>query len=69
MKPRESKEHIRSQKLDKIFTGKYTALPVFVGIMAAVFYLTFNVIGAWLQGLLEGGIEWLTVIVDTLLTQ
>ena len=69
VKPRESKEHIRSQKLDKIFTGKYTALPVFVGIMAAVFYLTFNVIGAWLQGLLEGGIEWLTGIVDTLLTQ
>ncbi len=69
VKPRESKEHIRSQKLDKILTGKYTALPVFVGIMAAVFYLTFNVIGAWLQGLLEGGIEWLTGAVDTLLTQ
>ena len=69
VKPKESKEHIRSQKLDKIFTGKYTALPVFVAIMAAVFYLTFNVIGAWLQGLLEGGIEWLTGLVDTLLTQ
>ena len=69
VKPRESKEHIRSQKLDKVFTGKYTALPVFVAIMAAVFYLTFNVIGAWLQGLLEGGIEWLTGVVDTLLTQ
>ena len=69
VKPRESKEHIRSQKLDKIFTGKYTALPVFVGIMAAVFYLTFNVVGAWLQGLLEGAIEWLTAIVDTLLAQ
>ena len=69
VKPRESKEHIRSQKLDKVFTGKYTALPVFVAIMAAVFYLTFTVIGAWLQGLLEGGIEWVTGVVDTLLTQ
>ena len=69
VKPRESKEQIRSQKLDKVFTGKYTAIPVFVLIMAAVFYLTFNVIGAWLQGLLETGIEWLTNIVDVALTQ
>ena len=69
VKPRESKEQIRSQKLDKVFTGKYTAIPVFVLIMAAVFYLTFNVIGAWLQGLLETGIEWITNIVDVALTQ
>ena len=68
VKPRESKEHIRSQKLDKIFTGKYTALPTFIGIMAAVFYLTFNVIGAWLQGVFEVAIEWLTTTVDTALT-
>ncbi len=69
VKPKESKEHVRSQKLDKIFTGKYTALPVFIAIMASVFYLTFNVIGAWFQELLEGGIEWLTGVVDVLLTQ
>ena len=68
VKPKESKEHIRSQKLDKIFTGKYTAIPTFIGIMAAVFYLTFNVIGAWLQGIFEAAIEWLTVTVDTALT-
>ncbi|MBQ6990934.1 MAG: ferrous iron transport protein B [Clostridia bacterium] len=67
-KPRESKEQIRSGRLDKLLTGKYTAIPVFVLIMAAVFWLTFNVIGAWLQGLLEGAIEWLTGLVDTLLT-
>lgn len=56
-RPKESKEHIRSQKLDRIFTGKYTAIPVFIGIMGVVFYLTFNVIGAWLQDLLAFGIE------------
>ena len=68
-KPRESKEQIRSGRLDKLLTGKYTAIPAFVLIMAAVFWLTFNVIGAWLQGLLEGGIEWLTGLVDSLLTK
>ena len=67
-KPRESKEHARSQKIDKILTGKYTAIPAFVGIMAAVFYLTFNVIGAWLQGLMETGIEVLTALTDQALT-
>ena len=56
IKPRESKEHIRSAKIDRILTGKYTAIPVFIAIMGLVFYLTFNVIGAWLQGLLEAGI-------------
>ncbi|MBQ9263549.1 MAG: ferrous iron transport protein B [Clostridia bacterium] len=64
-KPRESKEHMRSQKIDRILTGKYTALPVFVGIMALVFYLTFHVIGAWLQDVLAGGIEVLGGWVDS----
>ncbi|MDO5425791.1 MAG: ferrous iron transport protein B [Eubacteriales bacterium] len=63
VKPKESKEHIRSVKIDKILTGKYTAIPAFVGIMAAVFWLTFNVIGAWLSELLEMGISWLTDLV------
>ncbi|MGN0466843.1 MAG: ferrous iron transport protein B [Lachnospiraceae bacterium] len=67
-KPRESKEHMRSQKLDNILTGKYTAIPIFAGIMACVFYLTFNVIGAWLQGLLEIGIGALTDFVDKAMT-
>ena len=57
IKPRESKEHIRSSKIDRILTGKYTAIPMFIVIMGLVFYLTFNVIGAWLQNLLERGID------------
>lgn len=57
VKPKESKERIRSEKIDRIFTGKYTAIPCFVAIMAAVFYLTFNVIGAWLQNILQLGID------------
>ena len=65
---RESREHVRSRKIDRVLTGRYTAIPVFVLIMAAVFYLTFNVIGAWLQGLLETGIESLTVSIDNILT-
>ncbi|MBR3187946.1 MAG: ferrous iron transport protein B [Lachnospiraceae bacterium] len=65
---RESHEHVRSRKIDRVLTGRYTAIPVFVLIMAAVFYLTFNVIGAWLQGLLETGIESLTVSIDNILT-
>lgn len=60
IKPRESKEHKRSEQLDKILTGKYTAIPAFVGIMFLVFYLTFNVIGAFLQDALEVAIEMLT---------
>ena len=67
-KPTESKEHIRSQKIDKFLTGKYTALPAFVIIMVLVSVLTFNVIGAWGQELLEGGIDWLTGVVDEALT-
>ncbi len=67
-KPGESREHIRSQKLDRILTGKYTAIPAFILIMAAVFFLTFNVIGAFLQGLFEKGIDSLTAVTDTALT-
>ena len=68
VKPHESREHLRSQKLDRFLTGKYTALPAFIAIMFAVFWLTFDVIGAWLQGLLEAGIDLLTGVVDTALT-
>ena len=68
VRPRESKEHERSRKIDTFLTGKYTAIPAFVGIMALVFFLTFNVIGAWLQGLLEAAIGWLTAGVDAALT-
>ena len=68
VKPKESKEHIRSQKIDLILTGKYTAIPCFVGIMVAVFYLTFNVIGACLQDLLALGIDALTKVTDHVLT-
>jgi len=67
-KPGESKERIRSRKLDRILTGKYTAIPSFILIMAAVFYLTFDVIGAFFQDLLQSGIDRLTVRVDALLT-
>ena len=69
VKPRESKEHHRSQKIDKILTGKYTAIPSFILIMGLVFFLTFNVIGAFFQGLLETGIESLTNLVDIGLPQ
>ena len=62
-KPKESKEHIRSQKIDRFLTGKYTAIPSFILIMVGVFYLTFNVIGAWLQGLMEMGVEWITELI------
>ena len=68
VKPHESREHVRSRKIDKVLTGKYTAIPCFVLIMAAVFFLTFNVIGKWLQDLLELGISSLTSLVDNLLT-
>lgn len=64
IKPKESKEHIRSTKIDRILTGKYTAIPCFVGIMALVFYLTFGVIGAFLSGILDMGIEALGGAID-----
>lgn len=68
VKPHESREHVRSEKIDRILTGKYTAIPAFILVMAAVFFLTFNVIGAKLQELLELGIDALTGLVDTWLT-
>ena len=67
IKPKESKEHIRSTKIDRILTGKYTAIPCFVGIMALVFYLTFGVIGAFLSGILDMGIEALGGAIDQLM--
>ncbi len=67
VKPHESREHLRSQRIDRFLTGKYTAIPAFIGIMGLVFFLTFNVIGAWLQGLLASGIAWLTEVVDNAL--
>lgn len=67
VKPKESKEHLRSKKIDKFLTGKYTAIPLFVAIMGLVFYLTFNVIGLFLQESLEGAIGALTTIVDNYL--
>ena len=68
VKPKETKEHIRSQKIDKILTGKYTSIPMFILIMALVFFLTFNVFGALLQSLLEKGIGALTELVDNAMT-
>ena len=68
VKPHESKERERSRKIDQILTGKYTAIPSFIGLMALVFWLTFNVIGAWLQGLLEQFIGWLTELADAGMT-
>ena len=64
VKPKESKEHLRSMKIDKILTGKYTAIPCFIGIMGLVFFLTFSVIGAFLQNILDMGITALGNIVD-----
>ena len=69
IRPQESKERIRSEKIDRILTGRYTAIPCFVGIMVLVFYLTFNVIGGGLQKLLELGIDRLSALTDTALTQ
>ncbi len=69
IKPRESKEHIRSRRIDKILTGKFTALPSFIIIMALVFWLTFGVIGAGLQGLLETGIDKLVSLADNAMTK
>ena len=67
-KPAESRERVLSERLDRVLTGKYTAIPLFIAIMGAVFWLTFNVIGAFLQGLLEAGIDALTQSVDAVLT-
>ena len=67
VKPRQSKEQLRSAQIDRFLTGRYTAIPAFVGIMALVFYLTFGVIGLALQNLLEVGIDALTAAVDSTL--
>lgn len=67
IKPKESRERLRSEKIDRILTGKYTAIPCFIGIMILVFYLTFHVIGAWLQGLLELGIDKLAELTENML--
>ncbi len=68
VKPHESKEQLRSNRIDKFLTGKYTAIPAFIAIMGLVFFLTFNVIGLFFQNLMEAGINALTGIVDTALT-
>ncbi|WP_072371706.1 ferrous iron transport protein B [Thermophilibacter mediterraneus] len=68
VKPRESREHARSVAADRVLTGRYTAIPVFVGIMALVFWLTFDVIGQRLSDLLDLGIQWVTAQVDAALT-
>ena len=67
-KPKESRERLRSERIDRILTGKYTAIPMFILIMALAFFLTFNVIGAGLQALLEMGIDRLTELADRLLS-
>ncbi len=68
VKPKESRERVRSEKIDKILTGKFTAIPVFIAIMGLIFWLTFNVIGAAFQELLESGVDFATLKVDALLT-
>ena len=68
VRPHESKEHIRSQKMDRILTGKYTAIPVFAAIMILIFYLTFGLVGKWLSDLLNLGIDAFTGWMDSLLT-
>ena len=68
VKPEVSKEHLRSQRIDRFLTGKYTAIPAFIAIMVLIFYLTFNVIGAALQTLLERGVDAFTAAADAWLT-
>lgn len=66
-KPKESRERARSERIDRVLTGKYTAIPVFIGIMGLVFWLTFGVIGKWLQNILEMGVDALTELVNNML--
>lgn len=68
VKPKESRERLRSQAIDRVLTGKYTAIPCFIGIMAAVFWLTFSVIGESLSNLLGWGVDWLTGVFDRALS-
>ena len=67
-KPKESRERVRSQRIDSLLAGKYTAIPLFILIMACVFFLTFNVIGAFFQGIFERGIDALTSLTSSALT-
>ena len=69
IKPKESRQHERSRRIDKILTGKYTAFPAFLLIMAVIFYLTFASAGAWLQGLMETGIESVSAWLEGIITQ
>ena len=69
IKPVESREHRRSQRIDDILTGRWTALPAFALIMGLVFYLTFNTVGVWLQDLFQAGIDWVTELSDAALTR
>lgn len=69
VKPQESREHRRSQRIDRILTGRWTALPAFVLIMGLVFYLTFSTVGVWLQDLMQAGIDWFTEVSDQALTR
>jgi ferrous iron transport protein B len=68
VKPRESKEHLRSRKMDAILTGKWTAVPAFLIIMAFIFYITFDLLGGTLQDLLQEGVDWFTAVSDQALT-
>lgn len=68
-KPKQSKERLRSEKIDRILTGKWTAIPCFIAVMGLVFFLTFNVIGAFLQNLLASGIDLLSAAADELMTE
>lgn len=68
IKPQESKEHLRSVKIDSVLMNKYLAIPIFIVVMFLVFYLTFNVFGAFLSDLLAAGIDWVTAVVDKALT-
>ena len=68
VKPKDSREHIRSKNIDKVLTGKYTAIPAFIIIMAMIFWLTFDVFGSFLQGVLESGINELSFLTEQLLT-
>lgn len=69
VKPSETKERARSRHIDQILTGKWTAIPAFLGIISIVFFLTFNVIGLFMQEWLEAGINWVTTLTDNVLTQ
>ena len=68
IRPADTKEYVRSQIIDKVLTGKWTALPSFIAIMAVVFWLTFDGIGGWLQEQVEMGVEWFTSLTDTFLS-